>query len=181
MMKGVVFTEFIELVEETFSLDMVDDIIDDCDLDSDGAYTAVGFYDYQEMLQLVTALSKRSGMAVADLLHVFGKHLIKKFSVNFSSMFEEATNAFDFLEGIDNHVHVEVRKLYPDAELPQLGAERPDPDTLIMRYQSNRPFAELAYGLMCGAIDYFGEQIEITREDNDSDGTVQIFNLKRVV
>ena len=27
-MKGVVFTEFIELVEETYSMDMVDDIID---------------------------------------------------------------------------------------------------------------------------------------------------------
>jgi Haem-NO-binding len=179
-MKGIVFTEFIELVEETFSLDMVDDILDDCDLDSGGAYTSVGLYDYSEMLQLVNALSKRSGMPVADLLHVFGKHLIKKFSTNFSSMFESATDAFTFLEGIDNHVHVEVRKLYPDAELPQLGTERPDDHTLLMRYQSNRPFAELAYGLMKGAIDYFGENIEIDRQDEKTDGRVQTFILKKV-
>ncbi len=36
-MKGIVFTEFIELVEQTFSEDMVDDILEDCDLDSGGA------------------------------------------------------------------------------------------------------------------------------------------------
>lgn len=179
-MKGIVFTEFIELVEEAFSMDMVDDIIDDCDLDSDGAYTSVGLYDYSEMLQLVTALSKRSGTPVPDLLHVFGKHLIKKFSTNFSSMFEECTDAFTFLEGIDNHVHVEVRKLYPDAELPQLGTERIDDRTLHMRYRSNRPFAELAFGLMSGAIDYYGENIEIIREDESTDGTVQTFILTRV-
>jgi hypothetical protein len=179
-MKGVVFTEFIELVEETYSMDMVDDIIDDCELASDGVFTSVGFYDYQEMVQLVGALSKRCNTPVADLLHVFGKHLIKKFSVNFSSMFEDNRDAFSFLESIDNHVHIEVRKLYPDAELPQLGATRPDPDTLIMRYKSNRPFAELAYGLICGAIDYFGEQIEVTREGESVDHKEQTFTLRKV-
>jgi len=178
-MKGVVFSEFIELVEEAFSFDMVDDILDDCDLESGGAYTAVGFYDYHEMLQLVTALSKRTGTPIPDLLHVFGKHLIGKFSQSFSAMFTEFDNAFDLLERIDNHVHVEVRKLYPDAELPQLGADRIDENTLVMRYQSNRPFAELAYGLMRGAIEYYGEHVEITRENQDTDGTAQTFTLRR--
>ena len=45
-MKGIVFTEFLEMVEDKFSADMVDDIIDDCDLASGGAYTAVGTYPH---------------------------------------------------------------------------------------------------------------------------------------
>ncbi len=45
-MKGVVFTEFIEMVEDQFSADMVDDIIDDAQPPSGGAYTAVGTYDH---------------------------------------------------------------------------------------------------------------------------------------
>ncbi|KZX80750.1 hypothetical protein A3715_07745 [Oleiphilus sp. HI0009] len=178
-MKGVVFSEFIELVEELFSIDMVDEIIDDCDLESGGAYTSVGLYDYKEMLQLVTALSARTGTPIPDLLHVFGQHLIKKFSVSFSDMFANAESSFDFLEKIDGHVHVEVRKLYPDAELPQLGTERIDDNTLVMKYRSNRPFAELAYGLMLGAINHFGEQINITREDPKTDGTAQTFTLAK--
>ena len=178
-MKGVVFTEFIELVEENWSMDMVDDILDDCDLNSGGAYTSVGFYDYNEMLQLVNALSTRTSTEIIDLLHAFGRHLIKKFSQNFASMFDENITCFDFLERIDNHVHVEVRKLYSDAELPQLGTERKDDHTLLMRYKSNRPFAELAYGLMLGAIDHYGENISIERENLDTDGTVQTFVLTK--
>ena len=41
-MLGIVFTEFIEMVEETFGADMADDIIDDADIESAGAFTSVG-------------------------------------------------------------------------------------------------------------------------------------------
>ncbi len=44
-MKGIVFTELIDMVEATFGEDMMDDVFDDCDLESGGAYTAVGTYD----------------------------------------------------------------------------------------------------------------------------------------
>ena len=61
-MKGVIFTEFTELVEETFSMALMDDIIDECHLSSGGAYTSVGFYDYKEILELVSCLSKKIRM-----------------------------------------------------------------------------------------------------------------------
>ena len=54
-MKGIVFTEFLEMVEDRFSLDMVDDLIDDCDLPSGGVYTAVGTYSHEEIVALVSA------------------------------------------------------------------------------------------------------------------------------
>lgn len=41
MMKGIVFTEFLEMVESHHSADMVDDIIDAARLVSGGIYTAV--------------------------------------------------------------------------------------------------------------------------------------------
>lgn len=44
-MKGVVFTEFIEMVEGRFGLAMVDRIIEAAQLPSSGVYTAVGTYD----------------------------------------------------------------------------------------------------------------------------------------
>jgi hypothetical protein len=76
-------------------------------------------------------------------------------------------------------VHVEVRKLYPDAELPVLGAVREGDTKMIMYYESNRPFAELAYGLMSGAIDHYKENVTIERQDEHSDGTKQTFILTR--
>jgi len=41
-MKGIVFTEFLDLVEEKFGMEMVDKIITQSELESEGAYTAVG-------------------------------------------------------------------------------------------------------------------------------------------
>ncbi|MFT4982342.1 MAG: hypothetical protein ACI9UR_002213, partial [Bacteroidia bacterium] len=41
-MKGIVFTEFLELVEDKFGLEVVNQIIDGCELETDGVYTSVG-------------------------------------------------------------------------------------------------------------------------------------------
>ncbi len=53
-MKGMVFTEFLEMVEDRFSPEIADRIITASDLRSGGAYTAVGTYEHSEMIQLVT-------------------------------------------------------------------------------------------------------------------------------
>ncbi len=67
-MKGLVFTEFLDMVEQRFSADMVDDIIEASDLPSGGAYTAVGTYSHSEIVALVQQLAIRTGIAVPDLL-----------------------------------------------------------------------------------------------------------------
>ena len=55
-MLGIVFSEFTEMVEEVFSAEMVEKILDDCDLESGGAYTSVGSYSHTEIISLVGAL-----------------------------------------------------------------------------------------------------------------------------
>jgi Haem-NO-binding len=44
-MKGMVFTEFLELVERSWGEELVDELIESCELASGGAYTSVGTYD----------------------------------------------------------------------------------------------------------------------------------------
>ena len=39
-MKGIVFTEFLEMVEDKFSFDVVDTIIEQSELESGGVYNA---------------------------------------------------------------------------------------------------------------------------------------------
>ena len=55
-MKGVVFTEFIEMVENEFSPDLADTIITEAGLPSGGIYTSVGTYRHEEMLGSSTGL-----------------------------------------------------------------------------------------------------------------------------
>ena len=163
-MKGVVFTEFLEMVEARFSADMVDDIIDEASLPHGGAYTAVGTYPHEEMVALTVALSGRSGLGVQQLLFAFGEHLFGRFSQAYPSFFVGHTDAFVFLAGIEDVIHVEVRKLYPDAELPRFDIEHHDAQRLVLVYQSRRHFEDLAEGLMRGCIAHFGGGISLTRE-----------------
>lgn len=164
-MKGVVFTEFLELVGATYSEDTVDDIIEDCEFPHGGAFTSVGTYDYAELVALATALSKRTGTQLADLLQVFGKHMFARFRDNYPKFFSNATDTFSFLETVENHIHVEVLKLYPDAELPTFSYSSPAQDHMVLTYRSTRPFADLAHGLILGCAAHFGETVELDRED----------------
>lgn len=164
-MKGVVFTEFLEMVEDTFSPDMADTIIEDSDLPSGGVYTTLGTYDHEEMVQLVTHLSAHTETPVPDLLKVFGKHLFGRFAKGYPHFFADVGSAFDFLQNVEGYIHVEVRKLYADAELPSFEYDTSVPGQLVMTYSSKRAFGDLAEGLIHGCIAHFEESIDVAREN----------------
>ncbi len=179
-MKGIVFTEFIALVEDKFGLEVADTVLGACPLDSGGAYTAVGTYDHGEILQLVSKLSDVTGVDVPTLVETFGQHLFGTLATAHPSFLQEVGGTFDFLERIDNHIHVEVRKLYPDAELPTFKFRRDGDDRFEMAYRSSRPFAHLAVGLIRGCAGHFGEDIDIEHIDESGGvGNAATFILNR--
>lgn len=177
-MKGMVFTEFTGLVETLFGANMVDDIIDDCDLASGGAYTNVGTYDYQEMIDLVSALSKRCNMPESDLYIAYGKHLFGRFYQLLPHFFKKPQNTFEFIQSVHEIIHVEVKKLNPDAELPSVIAEPIDENSMLVTYKSKKPFSHFALGLIQGCIDHYKHPIAISFEDkNTPEQTCRIFKL----
>lgn len=165
-MKGVIFTEFLEMVEATGGLDLVDEIIDAAGdaAPTAGAYTAVGTYDHTEIVALVGALSEKTETPVPELLKSFGAHLFQRFTVLYPRLFEKHSDAFTFLENVDTYIHVEVLKLYPNAELPRFEVERPSAPQLLMTYHSSRHLEDLAEGLIRGCLDHFGARAGISRE-----------------
>lgn len=180
-MKGIVFTEFIEMVEDKFSYDVADQIIEDADLESGGIYTSVGNYDHKEMLQLVGNLSEQTNVCPAKLVHTYGEHLFGRLAELYPNFFENVDNSLTFLASVDQYIHVEVHKLYPDAELPKFTYEDITEDSMVMTYKSVRPFADLAEGMIKSCIGYFKDEISVAREDLAGDaGTHAKFTLTRV-
>lgn len=180
-MKGVVFNEFVNMVEERFSLEMADKIICTTDLTTGGAYTSVGTYDHQELIDLVGRLGEETGTPVSELLRFFGEYLFKRFSVLYASYISENNSTFNLLASLDDKIHVEVKKLYPDAELPRFTHEFLGPEIMSLVYRSKRPFSDLAEGLIRGCITYYGENIRLAREELPSqDGAHTRFTLTRL-
>lgn len=179
-MKGIVFTEFVEFVETKFGLAMVDKIIDRCQLESGGAYTSVATYDVQELLALVGELSRQTDTSASELVVEYGRHLFRFFARTRRSMFAHFSHCEQLLESIEDQIHVDVRKLYPDAELPTIRFERLSDVMSKVHYSSTRPLADLAEGLILECVVHFGEPIEVVRTDlPPGDGTLAEFLLSR--
>jgi hypothetical protein len=180
-MKGIVFTEFLEMVEDRFSPALADQIINAANLPSGGAYTAVGSYDHGEMWSLVIELGRATGTPVPHLMQEFGEHLFARFTLEYPHFFQDVRSSFDFLQGLETVIHIEVRKLYHDAELPRFDVTERTPTKMVLLYRSRRHFADFAEGLIRGCARHFGEQLEILRENLPApEGSQVRFTLTRV-
>lgn len=164
-MKGIVFTEFQEMVEEKFGIETLDTIIESADLPSGGAWTSVGTYDYQELIQLVVNLSKETDLPVPALVNAFGHYFFKSLAGSYAEMLSGINSAIELLANVEDYIHVEVLKLYPQAELPRFEFKQLSDNQWEIEYHSSRPFADLAQGLIEAAADHFGDPLQIDRED----------------
>lgn len=179
-MKGIVFTEFLDMVEAKFGYNMVDELIESSELSSNGIYTAVGTYHHSEIVALLTNLSTKSKIAPDVLLRSFGEYLFDTFLKQYPQFFSSQDNAFSFLESIDSHIHVEVLKLYPEATLPKFITEKNEDGTMSMVYQSERKMASLAEGLIFKSIAHYKENCKIDTTFIKEDGSEVKFTITRI-
>lgn len=167
------------MVEKEFGYDTVDHILTTSELESKGIYTAVGTYEHKEMVQLVTSLSEKTKLEVPVLLKEYGKYLFHTFLAGYPVFFENMSNSFDFFESIDNHIHVEVKKLYPDAELPSFSTNRVEDGVMELVYTSKRRMSAFAEGLIDQTLAHFKEESEVSVENLNEDGSEVKFTITR--
>ncbi|HXE71543.1 MAG TPA: heme NO-binding domain-containing protein [Candidatus Nitrosotenuis sp.] len=178
-MKGILFTELLEMAEERWGLALVDRALVASELPHGGAYTSVGTYGHGEFLRVVDELGRAVGLSRSEFLSDYGRHLFARLLGAYPQVQGPAT-VFEFLQDLDGYVHLEVLKLYPDARPPRLSWQLEGPDRLVLLYESHRPLADLARGLLAGCIAHFGEDIALQTEDlSGGQGTRARFVLER--
>ena len=178
-MKGIVFTEFLELVEDKFGLEMVDNIITSSTLESDGVYTAVGTYSFSEMLQLLTHLSENTGISIDNLLLVYAEHFFSVIENSYPGLLATYNDPIEMISSIENHIHVEVRKIYPDAELPTFEVVEKTENSLVMIYTSSRAMHHFGLGLMNKTFAHFNATATIDLQKIKEDGTEVRFVINK--
>lgn len=162
-MKGVIFVELINMAEDAFGEDAVDTVLEQADLANDGAFTAVGNYPCSELVKIVVAFSEHSGLSPEVLQRKFGFWIMDFFVKHYPQFFADKTSAFGLLEAVDRQIHVEVKKLYPDAELPKFDTKRLEEDHLEMVYISKNPLEAFCHGMIEAALERFEETGEVAR------------------
>jgi hypothetical protein len=177
-MRGTIFVELIRMAEQSFGEDVVDDVLDKADLENGGAFTAVGNYPCSELVKIVMAFSAHSNISPEVLQRKFGHWMITHFVENFPTFFEDKADSFAMLESVDGEIHVEVAKLYPDAELPVFETKRLAADHLTMVYSSPRPLVEFCQGMIEACLERFGQTADIQRTALETPANATMFDIR---
>lgn len=170
-MKGIIFNLVEDVVTNDNGVDAWDDLLDEAGVD--GAYTAVGSYSDDELLAIVEAASRATGMSPDDVLRHVGRRATPLLAQRFPEFFALHTGVRTFLPTLNSVIHPEVRKLYPGATPPHFVFSEDVDGALLMEYHSDRTMCPMAEGLTLGAADHFGqtaqvEQIRCARDGADS-------------
>ena len=152
-MKGLVLTFFEDMVIEDYGLDTWTSILEEAGLE--GAYTAAMNYPDEEIIQLVEKLSGITGVAGDALVTVFGTRMFPRFVERYPQFIDEKQDLLGFLHSVNDVIHMEVRKLYPEAALPEFEYDWPAANVLLMKYKSSRQLCSLALGLIQAAADHY--------------------------
>lgn len=161
-MKGIVFNILNEMIEEQLGMEAWDTLLTQTELD--GIYVATQTYPDEELLTLVAAAQAHTGVPAADLIRAFGEYMVPRFAKNYPVFFENEDNLKSFLLTVDQVIHVEVRKLYPEAGLPEFQYEDRDDDSLTMIYRSPRKLCALAEGLIAGSAKHFNQSYDLAHD-----------------
>ncbi len=178
-MKGAVFTEFIEFVEESYSFDTADKMLEPED-GNNKIYTQAGNYPFEELVALVVSVHKTEGVEVGEILYSFGVYLFGKLIRMAPFLMAGAESTIDVISKVDTYIHIEVKKLYPEAELPKFDVTQQSENYLEMIYSSDKKLEVLAKGLMMGAAQHFKEEIEVEYEVLEEEPHTVKFTIKKL-
>ena len=175
-MKGLIFSELIRFMEEEQGTLFVEEVIAAADLPNDAAFSRIGDYPTAHALLLVGAASKLSGIPVAVLCEVFGTFLFHRFVVLYPDIMSSYSNAESMLEHVRAHIHEDMKVLYPDATPPEVTADSQDGECVV-EYRSHRPLAHIAFGLIRGCLEHYGENRQIEWVSRSESGDAATFRI----
>lgn len=138
----------------------------------------MGNYPCRELIKIVTALSARCEVGVDRVQRRFGHWMMRYFTQHYPAAFVGKADAFALLEAVSDEIHVEVKKLYPEVELPQFDTRRLSPGHLQMVYTSPRPLHDFCHGLIEASLDMFDQIGAITATPGAGERAGVVFDIR---
>ncbi len=171
-MKGIIFNLFEafcirRLGEETYEA-LVEDIEE---LETDPRLmVAPGTYADEDFFRLVRGAATRIGVAVPELLRDFGRFALARLADRYPDFFAPFRHAREFLRFIGMVHHVEIKKLYQDANVPRFSCREEGDGTLMLGYHSERLLCPFVEGLIEGVGVHYGVAIDCRHRRCMADG-----------
>lgn len=162
-MKGVIFNAVEETVRLEHGEDAWDQLLETAGVD--GAYTSLGTYPDEQLYALVAAACDLLGVTQEDLLRHLGRRSFGHLAGRNPALMTGLADGRSLLLALNGVIHPEVRKVYPEAEVPEFLDLSTDPGSLSLQYNSQRGLCHLAEGLALGVADHFGESMSVSQPE----------------
>jgi hypothetical protein len=174
-MKGIIFNLLEKVVVTAHGEDMWDDLIEDAGVS--GSYTSLGSYPDEEIEALLAAACRKTGLTRAQVLQWFGQQALPLIRDAYPHLFTDHSSSRDFVLSVNDKIHPEVRKLYPEASCPFFHIKAASSDAVTMEYKSPRDLAELAHGFIVGAAHLYDDKVEVVLDSSQPGGKLDHLSL----
>ena len=162
-MKGVVFNLLEAVVQREYDDDTWEALLEQANVG--GAYTSLGNYPDEEMMKLVAAASSLLKTPPDDIVRWFGRNALPFLAQKHPNFFDAHKSTRTFLLTLNDVIHMEVRKLYPGADVPVFNYDTSSPEVLLMEYRSHRKLCALAEGFIEATAAHYGEELALEQPE----------------
>ncbi|MGQ0537366.1 MAG: heme NO-binding domain-containing protein [Gemmatimonadaceae bacterium] len=159
-MHGIIFVELKKYVHAGFGAAAWERVCREAGVKRAGSL-ATQTYPDAELVALLGAASRVSGIAVPDLLIGFGEFIVPDLVKVYGAFVDKSWTALDLLENTESVIHRAVRLQDPNAAPPRLRIERPGPTQVVIRYSSPRRLCAVAKGIIRGVGQHYGETLTV--------------------
>jgi hypothetical protein len=132
-----------------------------------------GTYPDEHLMAVAGVAAQHAGLPLKTAVRAFGKFSFGGLGRRHPDIVARFADPVSMLEGIESVIHVEVRKLMPEAVTPRILAERRPDGRLAVSYESRRGLCALMEGLLEGMGDHYGVNVTLEKSACQHDGAAR--------
>ncbi len=137
-MKGIIFKAFEDFVVANFGDEFYEQVLDDTPSAAPGVFVGPGTYPDAVLLALVQTAVQRAGISLEQALTAFGRFAFARLAATAPACVSGHAHPISLLQSIDSIIHIEVKKLYPEAVTPRIQVVQLADDRAQLCYHSER-------------------------------------------
>ncbi len=154
-MKGIIFVLLEDFLVERLGAKDYEAMIAACGLKTRDPFQVHQTYPDDDLFKILLNAADRLSLGLSDVLRHFGEFCFPCLVRRYPVFVQPYDHPKPFIQSVQRIIHVEVRKLYPDAETPIFRYQDPAPDRLIIEYESKRRLCHFMEGIIKGVETHF--------------------------
>ena len=179
-MKGEIFNLLEGFIISLVGEEKFEEIYRVClpNLETKQAYVGPESYPDKDFFQIVKRAVSVLGVEKEAAIKSFGKYCFPRLFAKIPESQRKYSNLKEFLLTINDVIHVEVKKLSPNATPPEFTYIDAGPNELVMVYKSKRKLYDFVEGMIESAAEYFLTTVFIRRETVEGSEESCKFHIK---